>query len=93
MKKQFSVGEIVESIQGRDKQNLFLILKVDCDTIYLVNGDNRLITSPKIKNARHLISKNVVLDNIKNKILEGKTIFDAEVYSALKKFKEREKGE
>ncbi len=93
MRKVFSVGEIVESIKGRDKTNLFLIYRIECDKIYLVNGDNRLICKPKIKNANHIASTGVVVENLKQKILEGKNVFDAEIFSALKKYKQNLKGE
>lgn len=93
MKKTFSVGEIVQSMQGRDKENLYLIYRITCDKIYLVNGDNKLITSPKVKNPNHIVSKNMIVESLRDKILQGKTIFDAEVYSILKKFKQNLKGE
>lgn len=93
MKKNFSVAEIVKSIKGRDKDNLYLIYKVECDKIYLVNGDTKLINNPKIKNDKHLITMGVVQTNLKDKIENKKTIYDAEIYSALRKFKQNLKGE
>lgn len=93
MKKDFSIGEIVESVKGRDNKNLFLIYKIDCDKIYLVNGSNRLIANPKTKNANHIVSTGVIVDALQEKITQGKKVFDAEIFSALKKYKQSLKGE
>ena len=93
MKNKFSVAEIVKNIKGRDKDNLYLIYKVECDKIYLVNGDTKLIENPKVKNDKHLESMGIVVENLKDKIQNNKTIYDAEIYSALRKFKQNLKGE
>lgn len=91
--KSFSIGEIVESIQGRDKGQLYIVYGYQNNKALLVNGNNKLIVKPKIKNLNHLTSLNFVQENIKEKILNQKTVYDAEIYSAIKKFKENIKGE
>lgn len=91
--KSFSIGEIVESIQGRDKGQLYIVYGYQNNKALLVNGNSKLILKPKIKNLNHLTSLNFVQENIKEKILNQKTVYDAEIYSAIKKFKESIKGE
>ena len=88
----FSIGEIVESTQGRDKGNLYIVYGYENNKALLVNGNNKTITKPKVKNLNHLTSLNFVHENLKDKILNKKTVFDAEIYSAIKKFKENSKG-
>lgn len=91
--KSFSIGEIVESIQGRDKGKLYIVYGYQNNKALLVNGSSKLILKPKVKNLNHLSSLNFVQENIKEKILNQKTVYDAEIYSAIKKFKESIKGE
>lgn len=49
------VGDIVESLQGRDLGTRYLIIGIDkkgyCS---LINGKLRPMDKPKVKNARHL---------------------------------------
>lgn len=91
--KNFSVGEIVSSIAGRDNNQLYLVYKIVDERAILVNGDNKTFLHPKSKNLNHIISHNFIAEVIKEKLLLQKQVYDAEVYSALKKFKENNKGE
>lgn len=91
--KNFSVGEIVSSIAGRDNNQLYIVFKIVDNRVILVNGDNKTFLHPKTKNLNHIISHNHVVEVLNKKFLEQKQVFDAEVYSALKKFKENLKGE
>lgn len=54
MNKTVSVGDFVKSIAGRDKGKIFLIVKVQENVAYLVNGKERKIQNPKRKNVKHL---------------------------------------
>lgn len=91
--KNFSVGEIVSSTAGRDDNELYVIYKVLDNKALLVNGNNKTFLHPKNKNLNHIISHNHIVEVLNEKFTSGKQVFDAEVYSALKKFKENNKGE
>ena len=54
MTKYYCSGAIVQSIAGREKNEIFLILKTEGDYAYLINGKNRKIECPKKKNFKHL---------------------------------------
>ncbi len=54
MKEKFSIGDIVTSIAGRDTDVNFLVIDVDADYIFVVDGRTRKINSPKRKNSKHL---------------------------------------
>lgn len=54
MIEYLNVGAIVESISGREKGEIFLIISAEDDFVYLVNGINRTIENPKKKNKKHL---------------------------------------
>ena len=80
------IGRLVHSIQGRDNGKYYLVWReLENGFVLLVDGDNRKILNPKKKSVKHLEITDVVLDNIRTKILENKKIFDAEIYSNIKK--------
>lgn len=82
------IGEFVKSTQGRDKENIYMVYGFNGrEKVLLVNGNNRTIERPKIKNPKHLISLGNTAENIRQKILTKTTVFDAEIYSAIKKIR------
>ena len=54
MKKYFDRGAVVKAIAGRESEELFIILKVENNFAYLINGKSRPIENPKKKNIKHL---------------------------------------
>lgn len=56
MEKIFSVGDLVVSTAGRDKGKTFLIVKIDNEYAYLVNGKERKTCKPKKKKLKHIDS-------------------------------------
>lgn len=93
MKDSYSVGEIVMSTTGRDKNHIYLIYKIENNRAHLVNGNDKTFNHAKLKNLRHLISKEIIAENISKKLSDNKQVYDAEVYSVLKKFKEQKQGD
>lgn len=63
-------GSLVYSRAGRDKGNLFLVLRVEKDYAYLADGELRKVSKPKKKKLMHLNKTNTVLsanfDNLSN---------------------------
>lgn len=54
MYNYLSVGAVVSATAGRERGELFLILKEDGEYSYLINGKSRTIENPKKKNKKHL---------------------------------------
>ncbi len=54
MEEIFQVGDIVESLYGRDKGQTFLVIDVKDDRAQIVNGKSRKTQNPKRKNLKHL---------------------------------------
>ncbi|MFA6666898.1 MAG: KOW domain-containing RNA-binding protein [Bacilli bacterium] len=80
------LGRVVKSIKGRDQGKTYIIWKVlDKDFILVVDGNKRLIASPKKKRIKHIEYLDYRLDNIGVKIQSGQKVFDSEIYSNLKK--------
>ena len=84
MTKYYCSGAVVMSIAGREKNELFLILKTEGNWAYLINGKSRPIESPKKKNFKHLQllskSSNLDFDNLTN----------AQVIKFLKDYKSKD---
>lgn len=57
-------GKVVISKSGRDKGNLFVIVEVEDNYVYIANGKLRKIENPKKKNIKHiqLTNKSLMLD-------------------------------
>lgn len=80
------IGHLVHSTQGRDNGKAYLVWQViDENFVLLVDGDARKIANPKKKRIKHIEISSIVLENIKNKILNNLKVFDAEIYSNIKK--------
>ncbi len=54
MKEKFSIGDIVKSMVGRDKDTIYLVVDVAEDRALLVDGRARKIKNPKRKNIKHI---------------------------------------
>ncbi len=55
-------GSLVYSIAGRDKGNLFLVLKRDGEFVYLADGALRKTENPKKKKIKHVNKTNTLLE-------------------------------
>lgn len=75
------VGTVVISKSGRDKNNLFVVIKIEGQYVYIVDGKIRRLENPKKKNKKHLqktnmfLNYNKIFDNLTNKKLR-KIILD-----------------
>ena len=47
-------SDIVQSLRGRDKGECFIVVKEEPEFLYLINGKNRRIETPKKKNRKHV---------------------------------------
>lgn len=78
------IGRIVLSKAGRDKGKYFVICDIiDEEFVYISNGDLRKLQQPKLKKLKHLHLTPIVLENIKEKLLNDKKVFDSELRSAI----------
>lgn len=87
-------GGVCQSLQGRDKGRYYLIKTVNSDgTCSLVDGNFRKFASPKRKNLKHLRLLPDISASIASKLVDGRQIFDTEIFSALKTYNCPEKQE
>ena len=81
------VGLFVKSKQGRDKNNVYIVKSIENKKVCLVDGNFKTIKKPKVKNIKHIESLNEVCEKLAKKFNENTNVYDAEVYSAIRKFK------
>jgi len=80
------VGRIAKSLAGRDKDKFFMICEVsDEEFVFISDGDYRKLSRPKLKKLKHLKLTPHVLEGIREKLMSGKKVFDAELRSAIMK--------
>jgi ribosomal protein L14E/L6E/L27E len=91
---EISVGSVVLSKSGRDKGKFYLVVKIlDKSYAQIADGDVRKIEKPKKKKSIHLRVTGTTLENLREKLLGGKTVHNKELISALKAFNNTEQGE
>jgi hypothetical protein len=81
------IGSFVRSNQGRDKDNIYIVKEILVGCVQLVDGNGKTLDKPKTKNIKHIDDMNEVCEKIATKLKLNQKVFDAEIYSAIKKFK------
>ncbi|MGB9802941.1 MAG: RNA-binding protein [Desulfofundulus sp.] len=89
MKDYFTPGRLVSSTAGRDSGKFYLILdRVSETRVRVVNGTDRRVSGPKLKNLKHLKVYPLVAGDIAHKVSTGQRVTDLEVRRALKELLE-----
>ena len=86
--KTLKIGSFVKSRMGRDKDNIYIVREIFEKSVALVDGSGKTLDKPKIKNTKHIEVLDESADKIAEKFINHTKVFDAEIYSAIKKFKE-----
>lgn len=85
MDNNLTVGSLVISIKGRDKDRIYLVSSIiDDNFVSLVDGNFKLLANPKKKRIKHITVSSEVILTIKEKLEKDKKVFDSEVFSAIK---------
>ena len=80
-------GSFVRSTKGRDKDNIYIVKKIFDKKLELIDGNGKTLEKPKIKNIKHIEVLEGEADKIAIKLEQNIKVFDEEVYSAIKKYK------
>ena len=79
-----SIGQIVHSRAGRDKDHFFIVISiVNEEYVLIADGDLRKINSPKKKKLKHLIFHDSYAEGIKSMLLNNEKVTDADLRKAL----------
>ena len=81
------IGSYVRSKQGRDKDNIYIVKGILLKSVLLVDGNAKTLQKTKTKNIKHIEDLNIVASKVAEKFKSNQKVFDAEVYSAINKFK------
>ena len=81
------IGSFVRSKQGRDKDNIYIVKGILPKGVILVDGNGKILDKPKTKNIKHVEDLQEVATKIAEKFKTNQKVFDAEIYSAINKFK------
>ena len=85
MENNLTVGSLVVSTAGRDKDRIYLVSQIiDENFVLLVDGNFKLLANPKKKRIKHITVSSEVVLTIKEKLEKDKKVFDSEVFSAIK---------
>ena len=84
MSGKLRIGQLVQSVAGRDKGKYYLAWDVlETSRVLLVDGIGRKTDSPKKKNMKHLKAYPVIVEEIEKELLAGKRVTNLEVLKAL----------
>jgi len=75
-------GSIVRSLAGRDKGGFMVVVSAENGFVFLADGKERKLCSPKKKNVKHVAPTKAVID------LNGLT--DKALRAAVRRFTEKE---
>ena len=78
-------GLIVRTIKGHDRNEIFAIIIVKDDFVYLSNGKNKPLENPKKKNVKHIIK---VGDNKQIKeLIDNNKLNNSHIIKILKDYR------
>ncbi|MBA1336383.1 MAG: hypothetical protein HPY66_2818 [Firmicutes bacterium] len=78
------LGQVVKSRAGRDKDRYFVVIGCQEDFVILADGDLRKLDRPKKKKIKHVVKCSIVLDEVRDKLNNGKRVTNAELRRHLK---------
>lgn len=72
MLRYLTIGQLVKSVAGRDKNRWMIVIEVlDDKYVYLADGKTRKIEKPKKKQMKHLAKTNKIFKDISESIIQG----------------------
>jgi ribosomal protein L14E/L6E/L27E len=79
------IGQLVASIQGRDRGMFYLVVQVENESrVRVADGEGRKVEKPKSKNIKHLIFYDTVAGIVFDKAQIGKRVTNEDVREELK---------
>ncbi|SNS39649.1 hypothetical protein SAMN05446037_100970 [Anaerovirgula multivorans] len=81
-----SIGQVVKSTQGRDKEKFFIAVEIlDNEYVLIVDGDIRKIDKPKKKKMKHLVKLNILSEEVRERVLSSKKMNNAFIRRELER--------
>lgn len=76
-------GQIIKSKAGRDQGKFFIILDIQDEYVYLVDGQTRRVENPKKKKIKHIQPTKIVIETINHKIENDIRLTNADIRKEL----------
>lgn len=76
-----TTGMIVRSAAGRDKGNFLVVIRADGEFVYLADGKERKLDTPKKKRIKHV--------KITNTVIDTDSLTDKKLRSVIARFTEK----
>lgn len=83
----YRIGEFAKSKAGHDKDEIFIIINIEDEYVYLVDGKNRNIENPKKKKMKHIQPINQTDSELQSKINSNVKLQNEDIKRALKCYK------
>ena len=83
----YGMGMTATSLAGHDKGKTYVILSVDENYVYLVDGSIRTFQNPKKKKLKHVQINQNVVSWIQRLLDDNKKVYDSDIIRALKEYK------
>jgi large subunit ribosomal protein L14e len=81
----FSLGQLVQSIAGRDTGRIYLIVGFEPPArVWVADGRGRKTAGPKRKNIRHIRVLKTVDQAVATKIARGASVTDEDIRQAIR---------
>lgn len=84
----YELGQFVKSKSGRDKDDFFIVIDMNEEYLFLVDGNKRRVEQPKKKKKKHVQITHTVADTICNKLSGGERVTNADIRNCLKDFRQ-----
>lgn len=85
--QEYEIGMFATSKSGHDKDNLYVIIKVEPEYVYLSDGKYKTLSHPKKKNKKHIQVIHKMDEALAAKYNNNETIRDEEIKRAIKLYK------
>ena len=80
---ELSKADMIVSLAGRDKDQLFFVVDTDKEFIYIADGKGRRLESPKRKKRRHVRKLPLQESRVAEKIRNGDKVLNSELRREL----------
>ena len=80
---EVSKADMIVSLAGRDKGQLFFVIDTDDQFVYLADGKGRRLESPKRKKLRHVRKLPLYASRVAEKIRNGDKVLNSELRREL----------
>ena len=80
---EVSKADMIVSLAGRDKGQLFFVIDTDDQFVYLADGKGRRLESPKRKKRRHVRKLPLYASRVAEKIRNGDKVLNSELRREL----------